>query len=331
MKTVGLPISHKENEKRRALIPKDLNNIINQSLIYIEKGYGLMAGYSDADYLMHGDIKFVSRKEVLENDIICDPKVGDGNYLPILSNQVVFGWIHAIQNREITDTLLKQKLTAYAWEDMYEDGRHVFWRNNEIAGEAAVMHACLCHGGFGPKTKIAVLGKGNTARGALRILNQIGAKVVVYDRKTEKLFQKELAEYDAIVNAILWDTSRNDHIIYKQDLKRMKKNAIIIDISCDRNGGIETSIPTTIESPIYVIEGIAHYVVDHTPSLLHKRATEIISKIVSKHIDFLIEGNEDNVTLNKCKIVDGGIISDERIIQFQRRPYAKLKSDKIPI
>ena len=44
---------------------------------------------------------------------------------------------------------------------------------------------------------------------------------------------------------------------------------MIIDISCDRNGGIETSIPTTIENPTYMVEGIRHYVVDHTPSLFY--------------------------------------------------------------
>ena len=104
----------------------------------------------------------------------------------------------------------------------------------------------------------------------------------------EQLFRKEISKYDVIVNAILWDTSRKDHIIYKEDLKKMKKGALIIDISCDRNGGIETCIPTTIDNPTYVIDGITHYAVDHTPSLFYKTISESLSEIMIMYIDCLL-------------------------------------------
>ncbi len=319
LNTVGLPISHKENEKRRALLPQDIKKLKHPNLITIETGYGDILGFSDADYSNQG-VNISSRKSVLSQDIICDPKIGDAEYLEELSNQTIFGWIHAVQNRDITDKIINRKLTAYAWEDMYEDGRHSFWRNNEIAGESAVFHAYMCHGIFPYNTKAAILGRGNTARGAIKTLNYMGADVCQYDRKTENLFQKELHLYDVIVNCILWDTSRTDHIIYRSDLKKMKKNALIIDVSCDKNGGIETSIPTTIDDPTYIIDGITHYVVDHTPSLFWKTATESLSLEFSKYIDFLIEGQpkKSNV-LSNCHIFEKGIILDQRIKDFQKR------------
>ena len=98
----------------------------------------------------------------------------------------------------------------------------------------------------------------------------------------------------------------------------MKKGAMIIDISCDRAGGVETSIPTTIESPMYQVDGIAHYVCDHTPSLFYKTTTEALSEIVARYCDMLIEGKDDN-TLLKAKIIDSGTIIDRRIIEFQNR------------
>ena len=203
---------------------------------------------------------------------------------------------------------------------MYEMGRHVFWRNNEIAGEAAIMHAYLLHGIFPYNTKVAVLGRGNTARGAIRMLNDMGAKVCSYDRKTEELFQNELGNFDVVVNSILWDTSRKDHIIYKSDLKRMKSGSMIIDISCDKAGAIETSIPTTIEKPDYIIDGIRHYVVDHTPSLFYKSSSIDISKEVVKYIDFFINNDEEsNTILKQAHIIDNGSILDQRIITFQNR------------
>ena len=189
MKTVGLPISHKENEKRRALVPPDILKLKHAERFFLETGYGEVLGYSNEDYTCLG-INVVAREKVLQQNIICDPKIGDADYLDQLKEQTVFGWIHAVQNRDITDKMIAGHLTGYAWEDMFEDGRHCFWRNNEIAGEAAVFHAFMCHGVFPQGKKVAVLGRGNTARGAIKMLNHLGADVVAYDRHTEGLFRK---------------------------------------------------------------------------------------------------------------------------------------------
>lgn len=320
MKTIGLVISHKENENRRALIPSDIKLIKNKQNIFIEESYGKVLGYSDEDYLAEGIGGVCLRNEILKKDVICDPKIGDAEYLPELHNQVIFGWVHAVQNKDITDKIIDNKLTAYCWEDMYEMGRHSFWRNNEIAGEAAIMHAYLLHGVFPYHTKVAVLGRGNAARGAQKTLNYLGAQVVTYDRRTEELFREELGEFDVVVNAILWDTKRKDHIIYKSDLKRMKTGAMIIDISCDRNGGVETSIPTTIENPDYMVDGIRHYVVDHTPSLFYKSTSACISHVFVKYADIFIEGKEEeNAVLRNSLEINRGKIIDNRITEFQNR------------
>ena len=175
MKTIGFPISLKENENRRAIIPFQISNITTPELLYFEKGYGDKLGISDEEYIACG-CHVCGRQECLTKDIICDPKIGDAEYLATLQNdQIIFGWVHATQNRDITDILIKNHLTAYAWEKMYDRGKHVFWRNNELAGEASVMHAFQCFGKMPYETKAAVIGKGNTARGAmdcLTILNK---------------------------------------------------------------------------------------------------------------------------------------------------------------
>ena len=279
MNTIGFPISSKKNEKRRALIPQDIAGLKHPEMLFFEKGYGEVIGFSDKDYINAG-ANVVSRKETLSKDIVCDPKIGDADYLGSLKNQTVFGWLHAVRNRDIADKLIDNGLTGIAWEDMYSDNRHTFWRNNEIAGEAAVMHAFQCYGEMPYNTKVALIGKGNVGCGALKILTLLGADVTIYDRKTEALFKKELPLYDVVVNALLWDSSRTDHIIWREDLKRMKKGALIIDISCDRHGAIETSEQTSIDSPTYTVDGICHYVVDHTPTLFYKTATSGISEQV---------------------------------------------------
>lgn len=317
MKTIGFITSTKENEFRRAILPFDLKKVKCVSQIFIEDGYGKHFHFTNDDYIACG-CRIAEREEILKKDIIIDPKIGDADYLKLLSKQTIFGWVHAVQNRDITDKLIDAKLTAYAWEDMFDDGRHTFWHNNEMAGEAAIMNAFHCYGKMPYHLNVALIGKGNVARGALKILTLLGANVCVYDRKMEKLFQKELGSYDVIVNAVLWDTKRKDHLVYKSDLARMKKDSMIVDISCDRNGGIETSIPTTIANPTYEVEGVLHYAVDHTPSIFYKTATEGISKAVSFFLDDLIKGTSNSI-LDKALIIKDGFIIDERINSFQNR------------
>ena len=318
MKTIGFIISHKENENRRALVPEDLKLVKHKRQLFLETGYGKPLGFSDDDYAQHG-VNIVDRKTAMSQDIICDPKVGDANYFDQLhAGQTIFGWVHAVQNRDITDAIVNGRLTAYAWEDMCYKGRHLFWRNNEIAGEAAIMHAFSLHGIFPYDTRVAIIGRGNVAQGANRILTSLGANVVIFNRHNEALLREEIGEYDVIVNAVLWDTRRTDHIIYKDDLKRMKHGALIIDISCDRNGGIETSVPTTIENPTYQVDGITHYVVDHTPSIFYKSVSKSLSEVTAQFIDDLVE-EKPNEILEKALIIKEGVIIDQRINMFQKR------------
>ncbi len=325
MKTVGFPISSKEHENRRAIVPGDIAKLTHPELIRVEFGFGDVLGLSDDEYLAAG-CSVCTREETLRTDIICDPKVGDADYLSRLHRgQTIFGWIHATQNRGITDAIIQAGLTAYGWEKMFDNGRHVFWFNNELAGEAAVLHAFQCYGELPFGLNVAVIGNGNTARGAVRVLNMLGAQVMQYTRRMENLLREEIGRYDVVVNCVLWDVSRTDHIVYREDLKRMKKNAMIIDVSCDRHGGIETCIPTSIETPTYVVDGILHYAVDHTPSFFYKTFSFQNSEIITPYIEQLMH-DETGKTLQDCLLIKVGVIIDQEINRFQKRgSYSKFE------
>ena len=98
----------------------------------------------------------------------------------------------------------------------------------------------------------------------------------------------------------------------------MKKNAMIIDVSCDRNGGIETSVPTTIEEPTYVVDGILHYAVDHTPTIFHKTFTKNNSEVIWQYIHELQRENLGEV-LSDALIISNGVIVDQEINKYQKR------------
>jgi N5-(carboxyethyl)ornithine synthase len=329
MKTVGFLISLKENENRRALTPMSLQSIKYKDCIFIERNYGEVLGYSDEEYISVG-CSVVSREEILKKDVVCDLKISDAEYLDSLSpGQAVFGWIHAVQTRTIADKIIANKITGIAWENMFYMRRHTFRKNNELAGAAAIMHAFPLYGYLPDDVKVAVIGRGNVAKGAMTILTRLGADITVFDRKMEKLFQKEMGKYDVIVNAVLWDTTRKDHIIYKTDLPKLKKGAIIIDVSCDRNGAIETSVPTSIENPTYYVDGILHYAVDHTPSIFYKSASIMLSDIVSGYVDNLITGELDEVLSNAIIIKDGVVVDKKTRIALKKADQKSFLPEKL--
>lgn len=320
MKTIGLIISHKNGERRRALLPNDIKqNVKNPQKLFFEEGYGGSIGVSDDEYRAVG-CNIVTRKEALACDVITDVKLGDADYLDeIAPNKMLFGWAHAVQNIPFTSNILNNNHTVIAWEDIFENGRYIFYRNREVAGEAAIMHAYRYCGKMPYDTKVAILGNGQTAKGALRILHGLGAEVDVYNRRLEKLFREKMYEYDVLVNCILWDTSRQDRIIYKEDLKKMKPGTMIIDVSCDPYLEIETSHPTPIDDPVYVVDGVIHYTVDNTPGMFPITITKVLSEGISRYIDYIIENDSceypDN--LRAAVVVENGHIRDERITTFR--------------
>lgn len=314
--TMGFVVSHKNNEARRALVPSDLKKIKNVDKLWFETGYGLSIGCPDSEYEKFG-AHIADRASVLACDMIVDVKLGDADYLNELApGKVLVGWAHAVQQVDFTSSVLNGGHTVLAWEDIFEDGRYIFYRNREVAGEAAVMHAFRYSGKMPYDCSVAIIGNGQTAKGALRVLHGLGAKVDVYGRKLEKLFTQKMYEYDVVVNCVMWDTNRTDRLIYKEDLKKFKPGTLLIDISCDPYLEIETSHPTTIDDPVYVVDGVIHYTVDNTPAMYPITVTNILSEGFCKIVDTLIEGDYPPY-IQKAVVIKDGHIIQENIRRFR--------------
>lgn len=316
MKKLGFLISHKNNEMRRAILPNDLQQISHKDFLYFESGYGLSTGYTDEDYIKAG-VKIGTREEILDCQVLVDVKLGDADYLDEISDgKILVGWAHAVQGLDFTSAAMNGNHTVLAWEEIFEDGRYIFYRNREIAGEAAVLHAYRYCKKMPYDTNVAIIGNGQTAKGAIRVLNGLGANVDVYGRKLENLFKKKMYEYDVVVNCVMWDTNRTDRLIYKEDLKKFKKGTMIIDISCDPFLEIETSHPTTIDEPIYIVDDVIHYAVDNTPAMFPETVTKVLSTEFSRFVDELVTDNYSEALENAIVIKNGHII-DKNITRFR--------------
>lgn len=317
LKTMGFVISRKNNEKRRAILPQDLAQVQHAAQLVFEEGYGDVLGLSDEDYRAVG-AQIATREEVLKCDAIVDVKLGNADYLDQLEDgKLLIGWAHAIQDIKFTDGAIAGKHTVIAWEELFEGGRYIFYRNREVAGEAAVLQAYQHCGKMPYETRVAILGNGHTAKGAMRILHGLGAEVDVYGKRLENLFKEKMVDYDVLVNCVMWDTTRTDRIIYREDLKRLKKGAMIIDVSCDPELEIETSTPTTIDDPVYTVDGVIHYAVDNTPAMFPHTITKVLSEGFAPMLDGLLEGHLSEM-VQQAIVIEEGIIKDHRIADFRQ-------------
>ena len=316
MEQMGFLISHKNNEQRRALLPQDLEQIRHVDRLVFETGYGLALGCSDADYLAAG-AQVAPREKVLRCPKLVDVKLGDADYLDQLEGQkLMIGWAHTVQKVDFTSAMLQGKHSVLAWEEIFEDGRYIFYRNREVAGEAAVLHAFRYCGKMPYDCTVAIIGNGQTAKGAMRILHGLGARVDVYGRRLESLFKKKMYDYDVIVNCVMWDTSRQDHLICREDLAKMRPGTMLIDVACDPHMGIETSHETTIDDPVYVVDGVIHYAVDNTPAMFPKTVSNVLSEGFAPYVDDILEDRLPEA-LEKAMVIRDGQILDERIRSFR--------------
>ena len=115
--------------------------------------------------------------------------------------------------------------------------------------------------------------------------------------------------------------SDEDRIIYREDLKKFKPGTLIIDVSCDPELEIETSRPTTIEDPVYTVDGVIHYAVDNTPGMFPITVTKVLSRGIGRYIDIVLEHDFEAYpeNLKKAVVIKDGSIRDERIRAFREK------------
>jgi alanine dehydrogenase len=188
--------SLKRDEHRLAVHPAHLERLAPEvrARVFLEHGYGERFGFSDArlEPLVAG---LRTREELFaESDVLILPKPLPADLETLRPGQVVWGWVHCVQDAEMTQLAIDRRLTLIAWEAMNHwtaDGTfsvHVFHKNNELAGYCAVMHALQLlgsTGAYGRRLRAAVISFGATARGAVIGLDALGiSDVTVFTQRS---------------------------------------------------------------------------------------------------------------------------------------------------
>ena len=174
-----------ENEQRVPIHPAHFEGIPEplRRRMTFEQGYGLPFGIPDARLReLFGGV--LPRDDLLRRGVVLLPKMQASDLRSVPEGGVVWGWPHCVQQADVTQVAVDRRLTLIAWEAMHtwrRDGTqdmHLFYRNNEMAGYCAVLHAMALAGrdggSYGPPLRAVVLSFGSVSRGAIHALKGLG-------------------------------------------------------------------------------------------------------------------------------------------------------------
>ena len=326
---IGIPLESEEGEKRIALTPEAVTLLVeNGNEVIMQKGAGKGSNYNDTDFSECGAQIAPSAAAVYDADVVI--KVApfneqDADKLKV--NQVVMSYLNVLKlSEETLAKLMKKRVTAFSFERIMDsDGMMpVIESMSEISGITSVLIASEylsnMHGGKGvmlggvtgiTPTDVVIIGANTAGEYAARAALGLGARVKVFDSSVNKLrrFQslvgqrletsvfhpqvltKSLKSADVLIGAIELEDLRPWYYITEDMVRIMKKGAVVIDLSIDRGGCIETTECRQLKDPVYEKHGVIHFSAWNLPSRVARTATIALSNVFAPILQNLADSS----------------------------------------
>jgi alanine dehydrogenase len=320
---IGVPKEIKTEEFRVGLTPTGVRELTREGhAIVIETGAGEGSGFSDAEYRKAG-AETAAREAVFgQAELIVKVKEPvSPEYVLLREGVALFTYLHLAPNPELTKVLLDKKVTGLAYETLEKDGRlPLLAPMSEVAGRMAPIMASLYlqkfRGGSGilptgvsgvRPGKIVILGAGVVGTNAARVATGLGMETVVINRDPAGLqrideqfkgrvrtlplsahaVEEEIRDADIVIGAVLVPGGRTPVLITREMLRTMKRGSVIVDVSVDQGGCVETSHPTTHDDPVFEAEGIIHYCVANMPGAYPRTSTLALTNATLPYVKLL--------------------------------------------
>ncbi|MBI5182661.1 MAG: alanine dehydrogenase [Nitrospirae bacterium] len=319
---IGIPKEIKDNEYRVALIPSGADILVKAGhKVVIQKSAGIGSGFTDEEYKSIGAEIVENAKEVYDKaELIVKVKEPlSAEYSLIKENHIIFTFLHLSADKKLINALIKTKAVFIAYETVeLEDGSlPLLTPMSEVAGRLSVLIGAqylmkpagskgrLLGGVPGVKRgKITIIGAGTVGLNAAKIALGIGAEVTIINRGIDKLriidnifggrvetlasnpynIEKSVIESDLVIGAVLIKGTKAPVLVAKEMVKKMKKGSVIVDVSIDQGGCVETIKPTTHSHPIYEVDGVIHYGVTNIPGTVPRTSTFALTNTTFPYI-----------------------------------------------
>ncbi len=308
---IGVPKEIKNHEYRIGMTPAGVREVIAAGhQVMLQKDGGAAIGLTDAMYVAAGASIIDNAEQIFAAaDMIIKVKEPQPNECKMLrAGQILFTYLHLAPDPEQTKLLIAADCVAIAYETVTDHNRGLplLAPMSEVAGRMAIQagaHALeKAQGGLGTllggvpgvaPAKVVVIGGGVVGINAARIAMGMGADVTILDRSLTRLkeldalygpslktlysntesLESEVTAADLVVGAVLIPGAAAPKLVTRENLKQMKKGAVLVDVAIDQGGCFETSRATTHQDPIYNEEGIVHYCVANMPGGVARTST----------------------------------------------------------
>jgi len=320
---IGVPKEIKTEEFRVGLTPTGTRELVRDGhRVMIEAGAGQGSGFSDDEYRKAGAETAGTETVFGQAELLVKVKEPLSREYDLLKESIaLFTYLHLAPNPELTKVLLRKKITGLAYETLEKDGRlPLLAPMSEIAGRMAPLMAAFYlqkfKGGSGilptgvsgvRPGKIVVLGAGVVGTNAARVAMGLGMETVVINRdpdglqRIDELFKgrvrtiplsahavdEEIRDADMVIGAVLVPGARTPVLITRDMLTTMKRGSVIVDVSVDQGGCVETSRPTTHDDPVFEVEGIIHYCVANMPGAYPRTSTLALTNATLPYVKLL--------------------------------------------
>src|SRR4051795_9254528 len=300
---IGVPKEVKTHEYRVGLVPGSVRELVHhRHRVVVESGAGAGIGFDEAAYRRAGaDITTGAAEIFGAAEMIVKVKEPQPEEIRLLrEDQVLFTYLHLAADRELTKGLLRSGAVAIAYETVTDEhgGLPLLAPMSEVAGRMSVQVGAHClekeQGGMGillggvpgvRAAKVVILGGGVSGTNAARMAMGMEAHVTVIDRSLPRLYQldmqfgsqlhtlfstvenieREVVSADLVIGAVLVPGGAAPKLVRRDMVRAMKPGSVIVDISIDQGGCIETSRPTTHADPTFIDEEVVHYCVTNMP------------------------------------------------------------------
>ena len=314
---LGIPYELDKNENRVCLTPESVQILVSMGhTVLLQRGAGMNANYSDTEYCDSGAFIVETATEVYTADIVLKAtSVSLPEARLMHDKQIILSPLKLFDLRkEAVMEMMQKKVTALGFDFIKdEDGFYPVMRiMSEIAGNSAIMIASeylnnsrggkgIVLGGISGITpaEIVILGAGTLGEFAARAALGLGATVKIFDHSVERLrklnevlgqrvftsvfhkpvLDKALASADVLIGAMRCFDNGENTVVSEAQVRLMKRGAVIVDMSIDHGGCIETAGPTTHEKPVYTYEGVIHYCVPNVLSRVARTASIAYSNV----------------------------------------------------
>lgn len=334
---IGVPREIKEQENRVAMVPAAVADLSARGhRVLIEKGAGLGSGLEDSEFARAG-AEIVDEAGKVWNGAELIVKVKEPlepEYQYLRADLLLFTYLHLAPLHQLTDVLLNSRTRALAYETVQDEKGllPILAPMSEVAGRLAVQvgahflekesggKGVLLGGVAGAAPgRVVILGSGTVGRNAARVALGMGAQLVVFGRRQEKLdrlsvalggnietvissqenIAREIRNADLIIGAVLVPGGRAPILVARELLKTMQPGSVMVDVAIDQGGCFETSRPTTHQQPTYEVDGIIHYCVANMPGAVPRTSTWALSgatlpyviEIAEKGIEVAVRDN----------------------------------------